>query len=481
MNQLCNFRDKYERPLGTKENTQLASKGFYTPIVNAFGITSSVPVTQDIINQTLTHLINIHTLFRMCIRRNKDGALSFYKMDTDTLNNIKAEIRIDTDWKIAADEKREGNDFDFENGPLWKCIFLPNAAMNNDLTEDLLEYNCVVIFVQDHAINDGIGSVEMIKQFMSILNRLLDNRKVERSLSPPVLPTEYFLNQKHPMTAFQKCFQLLLQTLLSFKCTTSLLLWIINKFIIKDVKVEEDSPTKSTRSHLQMFSRKETKNLVQACRNNGCTVQGAIQAASSVALLHILRKDGKKLPDEINTSVSLDMRRRLLDDSAEFLTGSHAAQLRMGIDIGEEILQLDRSTTLLWKFARQSTNALHTKIKENQHLLNGLMYVPAAFIEKHFSLLMKVGRLCHPYLLFVSSLGRFNISESSITLAKLNGFHLKFSGTKREELFTTFAATFDGQLSISHSYYPHVTSEYIKNEYYRKFEEVIEILIKDGK
>ena len=245
--------------------------------------------------------------------------------------------------------------------------------------------------------------------------------------------------------------------------------------------MEEDSPTKSTRSHLQMFSRKETKTLVQACRNNGCTVQGAIQAASSVALLHILRKDGKKLPDKINTSVSLDMRRRLLDDSAEFLTGSHAAQLRMGIDIGEEILQLDRSTTLLWKFARQSTNALYTKIKENQHLLNGLMYVPAAFIGKHFSLLMKVGRLCHPYLLFVSSLGRFNISESSTTLAKLNGFHLKFSGTKREEYFTTFAATFDGQLSISHSYYPHVTSEYIKNEYYRKFEEVIEILIKDGK
>ena len=106
MNPLYNFRDKYERPLGTKENTQLASKGYYTPIVNAFGITSSLPITQDIINQTLKHLINIHTLFRMCVRRNKDGALS-YKMETGTLNNIKAEIRLDTDWKIAADENRE--------------------------------------------------------------------------------------------------------------------------------------------------------------------------------------------------------------------------------------------------------------------------------------------------------------------------------------------------------------------------------------
>ena len=414
MNPLYTFRDKYERPLGTKENTQFASKGFYTPIVNAFGITSSVPSTQDTINQTLKHLMNIHTLFRMCVKRNKDGVLCFYKMETDTLNNIKAEIHTDTEWKIAADKKREGHDFDFENSPLWKCIFLPNAAMNNDLIEDLLQHNCVVIFVQDHAINDGIGSVEMTKQFMSILNRLLDNKKVETPVSPPVLPTEYFLNQKHPMTAFQKSLKLLLPKLLRFKCTSPLLLWIINKFVIKNVNVEEDSRTKTNGSYLQMISRKETKNLVQACRNNGCTVQGAIQAASK----------------RINTSVTIDMRRRLLDDSAEFLTGTHAAQLRMGFDIGEEILQLDRSTTLLWKFARQSTNVLHTQIKENQHLLNALMYVPAAFIEKHFSLLMKLGRLRHPYLLFVSSLRRFNISESSTTLAKLNGFHLKFSERK---------------------------------------------------
>ena len=324
MNPLYTFRDKYERPLGTKENTQFASKGFYTPIVNAFGITSSVPSTQDTINQTLKHLMNIHTLFRMCVKRNKDGVLCFYKMETDTLNNIKAEIHTDTEWKIAADKKREGHDFDFENSPLWKCIFLPNAAMNNDLIEDLLQHNCVVIFVQDHAINDGIGSVEMTKQFMSILNRLLDNKKVETPVSPPVLPTEYFLNQKHPMTAFQKSLKLLLPKLLRFKCTSPLLLWIINKFVIKNVNVEEDSRTKTNGSYLQMISRKETKNLVQACRNNGCTVQGAIQAASK----------------RINTSVTIDMRRRLLDDSAEFLTGTHAAQLRMGFDIGKKFFNL---------------------------------------------------------------------------------------------------------------------------------------------
>ena len=425
--------------------------------------------------------MNMHTLFRMCVRRNKDGALCFYKMETDILNNIKAEIRVDTDWKIAADEKREGNDFDFENGPLWKCIFLPNSTMNNDLTEDLLQYNCVVIFVQDHAICDGICSVEVIKQFMSILNRFLDNKNLVTTPSPPVLPTEYFLNKKYPMTAFQKYLKISFHTLLSFRCITSSLVWLINKFVIKQVKVEEDSPAKTTRSHLQMFSKKETRNLVQACRNNGCTVQGAIQTASSVALLHTLRTEGKKLPHKMNTFVTLDMRRRLLDDSAQFLTGTHAARLIIGPYIDEKILQLDRSTTLLWNFARQCTNNLHTQLKEENHLIHYTSYIPTTVLERHFGFFLKLGMLRDPYLLFVSSLGRFSISESSTSLAKLNGFHLKFAGTKREELFTTFAATFDDQLSISHSYYPHLTNEYIKNEYFSKFDEIIQLLIEDGK
>ena len=84
-------------------------------------------------------------------------------MDVEVLNNIQVEIRDDTDWKIVTDEKRDSNVFYFENGPLWKCVFLPNATMNNTLTEDLLQYNCVVIFIQDHVINDGTGTVQMTK------------------------------------------------------------------------------------------------------------------------------------------------------------------------------------------------------------------------------------------------------------------------------------------------------------------------------
>ena len=196
-----------------------------------------------------------------------------------------------------------------------------------------------------------------------------------------------------------------------------------------------------------MKSRKETKNLVQACRNNGCTVQGAIQAASNVALLHILRTMGKKLPQNMNNLVTIDMRRSLLDDSAEFVQGTHQEGLQVGIDVEEEILSLDPKQ--LWRVAKQSTSALHAQIKEKQHIKNSPKYVPPTIVERHFTLLVKLFTMRQPLLLLVSSFGKFTVSESDTAIAKPNGFHLKFSATEREEYFTTYAVTLDGQLSIA--------------------------------
>ena len=95
----CVFRSKYERPLGIMERWYYALKGMGSPIVNGLGITSSVPLTPTIINETLKHLIRMHTLLRLCIRKNEDGVLSFYRMPTNTLNNIETEVREETDWE----------------------------------------------------------------------------------------------------------------------------------------------------------------------------------------------------------------------------------------------------------------------------------------------------------------------------------------------------------------------------------------------
>ena len=349
------------------EKWVLAGKEFYTPMTFAFGITSRVPLTQSIINQTLKHLMNTHKLFRMCIKQNEEGILHFYKIKNDNVNNIKAEIRNDTDWKTVMDENRGSHMFDFENGPLWKCIFLPSATINHNLAEDLMQHNCVVIFIQDHVINDGIGSVEMTKTFMFILNQLLDEKNLDIPLSPPVLPLDYFLNHRYQMSAFQKCLILLGQTLFTFECWTSFLDWIIDKLLRKEIAKQITSGEfrslhgeKTTRCCLQILGKRPTRKLIQACRDNGCTVQGAIQAASNLALLHMFHAYGTKHPQNMKNYVSIDMRKRVLDKSAEFQTGSYGFRINVVLGIEKGILQNDPER--LWECARQTTKVVHAKV-----------------------------------------------------------------------------------------------------------------------
>ena len=93
------FRSKYERPLGIMERWYYALKGMGSPIVNGLGITSSVPLTPTIINETLKRLMKMHTLLRACIRKNENGVLSFYKLPTKTLNIIETEVCEEADWE----------------------------------------------------------------------------------------------------------------------------------------------------------------------------------------------------------------------------------------------------------------------------------------------------------------------------------------------------------------------------------------------
>ena len=286
---------------------------------------------------------------------------------------LKSEVRNDTDWNSVVDENRRSDIFNPEKGPLWKCIFLPNAIMNNDTEEDLSHYNCVVIFIQDHSINDGVGTVEMMKNFMFVLNQLLSENEVVTNLSPPELPLEYFLHQKYPISSFQTGLKLFLQTLISFRCVGSCMIWMMSK-LTKNVfgqlvGLEEDrNPycTKSTISHLQILTREKTKTLVQSCKNNGCTVQGAIQAASNVALLHILHEHGAKLPIKLVNYVPIDMRRRILENPTGYPGTVYAGGVNTELEVEKGVLEPD--IKCLWKLARNSTNTVRAEIEQKQYL-----------------------------------------------------------------------------------------------------------------
>ena len=114
--------------MGSLEKVVHVMKEITTPMVNALGITSEEPLTPEIINDSLRHLVNMHTLLRVRVKRMNDIPY-FCNVDEDIINTVEAEIREDVDWNKVIDEHREGSLF--KNGLLWKCIFLPNGKMGS--------------------------------------------------------------------------------------------------------------------------------------------------------------------------------------------------------------------------------------------------------------------------------------------------------------------------------------------------------------
>ena len=329
----------------------------------------------------------------------------------------------------------------------------------------------------------GIGSVEMTKTFMLILNQLLEGKRVDIQVSPPVLPLDYFLNKRYQMSAFQKILKLFGQTLVTFKLSTCFLDWAMDKLIQKGIEEQitadeykRPQGEKTTRCYLQILSKRQTRKLILACKENGCTVQGAIQAASNLALLNMFYGHGIKRPRDMKNYVSIDMRKRVLDKSAGFQPGSYGYRIKVILDIEEGILQSDPER--LWKYARQITKVVHAKINRERPV-PFVLHILSGFTDRYLNRLLKLDMIEHPSLLLVSSLGKFTVPESATAHAKPIGFLFSPTGTRCDLMFTTYAVTLNDQMSISHSYFPHTTSESMTKDYIRQFEDILEMLIKN--
>ena len=94
--------------------------------------------------------------------------------------------------------------------------------------------------------------------------------------------------------------------------------------------------------------------------------------------------------------------------------------------------------------------------------------------------MMKNGRRIHSVLLMVSNMGKFTVSVSNTSNAKPTGLVISVSGTANGPIFATYAATVDDQMSITHTYFPHVTNESMAKEYFGKFKEVLTLLMEDA-
>ena len=446
-------------------------------ITTAWGITSTKPITISVVNQTLRNLINKHNLLTMCIRKSKDTVPHFFKMDSDALDNIEAVICYDEQWESAVEKTRDPEVFDAEKGPLWKCIFLPNASISH--SKHIQNYSCVIIFLLDHAITDGLGTVQLLKDFITILDQTLLGKALNIEFSQPIQPLDYFLEKSYPLSFMQRTLVLLGQILCSFKFVVKFIIWVENtwfpNYFIQQFGLERKKNPKSrktTQVHLQILNKQETRNVIVSCKKNGCSVQGALQAASTIAMLQIFNENRKKSPKRIKTIVPIDMRRRLTNFPLDSQCLSFSKHVKPDVRYGSMSDFPRCNASDFWKLARDSTRAIHLNIERNEFLYPRVYIIPP-LLEQHFDLLRE-NLIRDDTILLVNSLGKFPLPDCNV---KLTGFLFSTRGTDFGPIFTTYAATIDSILSITHSYHPHVTSEESSRQYICNFEKILKSII----
>ncbi len=199
------------------------------------------------------------------------------------------------------------------NGLLWRVVILQEEFM-----PDTKDYANTLMFNFNHACTDGVSSVKFCKQFLNNMNELANgiscaNQEVS---SLDLLPSFHEIVTRgriwHSLFNFMLAY-CGLRPILKF-CFQKLLCHLAEK-IPKNPYYERfppnigasQSPVPS-RLNVKVFTEDETKNIIEACKTNNCTVTGAITTAAHLAFCELIG-EGKSEDIKLKSNLAINGRR----------------------------------------------------------------------------------------------------------------------------------------------------------------------------
>ncbi|XP_046860938.1 uncharacterized protein LOC124454175 [Xenia sp. Carnegie-2017] len=250
---------------------------------------------------SLVLLVKRQPMLRCVISTKKDGEL-YYE-----IKNIEDAIPL-FDIKKSDDKISEWKELIYKytstvhkNDLSWKAVILQQEY--NTTTQ---VYTNMIMFAFKHSCIDGISTVKFVEQFINSLNEITDGISYdEKEISSlKLLPSAHSLitqdNVGHTLFRFiTNCFGV--RPILTFLFEQMVLYKLkkkaLNPFYQKYPPLSLDTvlPESVERLEIKTFNEEETKTIVEACKANGCTVTGAITAATNLAFYQLLDEKDKKM------------------------------------------------------------------------------------------------------------------------------------------------------------------------------------------
>ena len=185
------------------------------------------------------------------------------------------------------------------NGLLWRVVILQEEFMS-----DTKDYANTLMFNFNHACTDGVSSVKFCKQFLDNMNDLANGTScVDQEVSSlDLLP--YF----HETVTRGRIWHSLFNFVLAYCGLRPILKFCFQKLSRRLAEKIPNNPYYGrfppnigasqlpipSRLNVKVFTEDETKNIIEACKTNNCTVTGAITAAAHLAFCELIEEEKLK-------------------------------------------------------------------------------------------------------------------------------------------------------------------------------------------
>ena len=425
--------------------------------VNHWGTVSSVllldskeELNQDHLRKALSLLPKRFPLLRMRINE-KGGEACFEEMDSPDTVDFEVLDRITADnWEEGFEKEINGALFNTETGPLWRVRLLRETMVDGKLRSAL-------VFTFLHVFCDALSIFQLQKKLLEFLTSLCSSEEFEVESLPLRPAMESLMSNLIDPSIGER---LLFSSYFTLQRVKTFFAKPKNLYLSVYPPVADSDPpiTKKTCLLSRILSEEETTLLIKSCKENKCTVHGAITASTHLAISRILqqKKHGLEFPVSVESSYTVSLRKYCQpkvnnDEFGVYVCGG-------ALSVPVPLLYPDDKQGF-WEFARACSREVHTQLSSGKHLNVPKLYhcVDIPVYCRMSDCEYNQGR--RPQIMTITNCGALKTEQSEKSPYKFGGMYFGLRGEKLGHVFGNNILTVDGKLYWAVEYFPHVTTK----------------------
>ena len=420
---------------------------------------SNVRLDPDHVKKALFMLLQRFPLLRMRVTVDEFKQPCFEEMENPQSVDFRSMEDVNSDgWQYAFEKRINDVPLNTLRGPLWRVALLTETCESTG-EENL--YRNTLLFTFHHVIADALSVYELKKKLIEYLGVLHKGEAIDVKSLPFRSPVEEALKN---FTRPNVLLRFMIVTVLTIR---KLRIKMFSKskpdnlYLSTFPPAQSHSVARTTFAVPRNLSREETMAVISCSKRNGCTVHGAITAATHLAMAKILQQnsasDSKiQRPLQITSTYTVNVRKECQPKIESNELGLYMSFDRLQIEVNAFTKEGVES---FWEFARSCTKEVHDRIDSGKHLQGLQVFhcvdIPSFWAQSCY----EVERGFQPEIFNLTNLGALSIDEEGKSPYKFAGSYLAVQTAQICNIFSYNIVTINGRLYWTEEYSPEVTTK----------------------